>query len=195
MLTCTMGVVKPREEVILGIDPGTSLMGYGVIEVKGKDLHILRYGVLHLSKYSDHALKLHKIYERVSELMTEYHPDIMAIEAPIFGKNVQAMIKLGRAQGVAIAAALSRSVPVVEYLPTQVKQAVTGNGRASKEQVAAMLAHHLDFDQGHEVLDETDALAVAVCHHYSRNTISGISVKKRSAGWEAFVAENKNRLK
>lgn len=180
---------------IIGIDPGTTVMGYGIIRSVGKDLEILRYGVLHLHKYPDHATKLEKIFSRVVELMVEYNPNVMAIEAPFFGKNVQAMLKLGRAQGVAIAAAISKGVPVVEYMPTSIKQAVTGNGRASKQQVAAMLVHQLDFDHGHELHDETDALAVAVCHHYSGHAGAGISVRKKSSDWGAFVSQNAHRVK
>lgn len=187
----------PAPRIILGIDPGTQVMGYGVIEAQGQNVRIRVFGTLHLSKYADHALKLRKIYERVSELIETHAPDSLAIEAPFYGKNVQSMLKLGRAQGVALAAALAREIPVAEYMPKTVKQSVTGNGNASKEQVAAMLKQILEFDREVELHDETDALAVAVCHHFaSKSLVTGLSSKKNSKkGWEGFVSENPDRLK
>ncbi len=179
-----------KEKVILGLDPGTSVMGYGLIHVKGQKLKLIQFGVIHLKKYAGHELKLKKIFDRVISLIDDYHPDEVALEAPFFGKNVQSMLKLGRAQGVAMAAALSREIPITEYAPKKVKQSVTGNGNASKEQVAAMLQTILSFDQIPKLLDASDALAVAVCHHYQ-----GGNEVKSAKGWKAFLSENPSRLK
>jgi len=185
-----MAKKQPKDQIILGIDPGTSVMGYGVIHIKGKDLILLQYGVIHLKKYSTHELKLKKIFERVTSLLEDFHPDEVALEAPFFGKNVQSMLKLGRAQGVAMSAALARDIPITEYAPKKVKQSVTGNGNASKEQVAAMLQSLLKFKEIPKLLDATDALAVAICHHFQGgNTQSG----KKS--WKSFVSDNPGRVK
>ena len=181
---------EPKPKIILGLDPGTQVMGYGVIEQRGSKLLVLQMGVIHLEKYKDHFIKLKKIHDRVTQVIQEYLPDEVAIEAPFFGKNVQSMLKLGRAQGVAIAAALARDVPVTEYLPKKVKSAVAGNGNASKEQVAAMLQNLLNFSETPEFLDATDALAVAVCHHFQGR----IPVSKASS-WKAFLSENPGRVK
>jgi crossover junction endodeoxyribonuclease RuvC len=182
------------DKVILGIDPGTSLLGYGVIHCKGKNsIEMVVLGVIDLKKYTDHYLKLKTIYERVQQLVEEYLPDEVAIEAPFFGKNVQSMLKLGRAQGVAMAAALSRSVPIFEYAPRKIKMSITGQGAASKEQVAAMLRSILkvdDFEQKH--LDATDGLAAAVCHHFQ--TSGGLNLTK-SKGWGDFLKNNPDRVK
>jgi crossover junction endodeoxyribonuclease RuvC len=180
------------ERIILGVDPGTTVMGYGLIEVENKQLKLIQYGVIKLSKYEGHALKLSKIYERIVQLIDEYHPDEMAIEAPFFGKNIQSMLKLGRAQGVAIAAAISRQVPIVEYAPKKIKQSVTGNGNASKEQVAAMLQRLLKFndEKQNRLLDATDALGVALCHYLNKG-----ENKKEAKGWETFLKENPGRKK
>lgn len=178
------------EKIILGLDPGTSVMGYGVIKVKKPQIKLLQFGVIHLSKYSGHELKLKKIFERVLSLINDYHPDEVALEAPFFGKNVQSMLKLGRAQGVAMAAALSREIPITEYAPKKVKQSVTGNGNASKEQVAAMLKTLLKFDDAPKLLDATDALAVALTHHYQ-----GGNAQKSAKSWKAFLNENPGRVK
>ncbi|MBC7388570.1 MAG: crossover junction endodeoxyribonuclease RuvC [Opitutaceae bacterium] len=180
----------PVSKIILGIDPGTQVMGYGVIEQKGSKLLVLQMGVIHLEKYKDHFIKLKKIHERITQVIQEYLPDEVAIEAPFFGKNVQSMLKLGRAQGVAIAAALARDVPVTEYLPKKVKSAVAGNGNASKEQVAAMLQNLLNFSETPEFLDATDALAVAVCHHFQ-----GKIPASKGSSWKAFLSENPGRVK
>ena len=153
---------KQQERVILGVDPGTTVMGYGLVLVKNNQLRLIQYGVIHLSKYTTHELKLKKIFERILGIIDEYCPDEMALEAPFYGKNVQSMLKLGRAQGVAMAAALSRDIPITEYAPKRVKQSVTGNGNASKEQVAEMLKKLLFFKEAPKLLDATDALAVAV---------------------------------
>ena len=165
-------------------------MGYGIIEVLGKKITLLSLGVLKLNKVGNHALKLKNIFEQTSSLIDQYHPDELAIEAPFFGKNVQSMLKLGRAQGVAIAAALSRSIPVFEYSPRKIKQSITGKGNSSKEQVAAMLQHLLKFKEMPEHLDATDGLAVAMCHYFQRDTSNE---NKSYSGWKAFLVENPDR--
>lgn len=179
--------IKKTDKIILGIDPGTAIMGYGLIHIKGNQMELVVMGVLRLEKLTDHALKLQKIFERVIQLIDEYKPDELAIEAPFFGKNVQSMLKLGRAQGVAIAGALSRNIPVNEYSPKKVKQSITGNGNASKEQVSAMLKSLLKFTETPEFLDATDGLAVAVCHYFQRKPVGA---KKTYSGWKAFIADN-----
>jgi crossover junction endodeoxyribonuclease RuvC len=175
------------DKIVLGIDPGTNIMGYGLIHIKGNKMELIVMGVLHLGKVDDHALKLQKIFNRIIMLIDEYKPDELAIEAPFFGKNVQSMLKLGRAQGVAIAGALSRNLPVHEYSPKKIKQSITGNGNASKEQVAAMLKTLLIFQENPEFLDATDGLAAAVCHYFQRKP--GI-VSKTYTGWKSFLADN-----
>ncbi|MDY0200635.1 MAG: crossover junction endodeoxyribonuclease RuvC [Bacteroidales bacterium] len=189
-----MGANQNAERVILGIDPGTSLMGYGVIKTCGKNnVELVVLGVIDLKKYGDHYIKLKTIYERVQQLVDEYLPDDVAIEAPFFGKNVQSMLKLGRAQGVAMAAALSRSVPIFEYAPRKIKLAITGQGNASKEQVATMLQSILktkSFDTS--TPDATDGLAAAVCHFYQNK----IGVEGKKAGsWSDYVRNNPERIK
>ncbi|WP_099599466.1 crossover junction endodeoxyribonuclease RuvC [Reichenbachiella sp. 5M10] len=181
---------KYKEKIILGIDPGTTVMGYGVLLVIGPKLKILQFGVIHLTKYKTHELKLKKIYERVSSIIEEFSPDHVALEAPFYGKNVQSMLKLGRAQGVAMAAALNRNIPITEYAPKKIKQSVTGNGNASKEQVAAMLKSILKFEVDPKLLDATDALGVALTHHYQ-----GGKVQSSSKSWKAFLSDNPNRVK
>lgn len=182
-----------QERVILGIDPGTVVMGYGVVQVNGKQAKLLTLGVIKLDKLDDMADRLKRIYDRTIGIIDEYKPDELAIEAPFFGKNVQSMLKLGRAQGVTIAAALSRSIPITEYSPKKIKQSLTGNGNASKEQVAAMLQHQFKFEELPKFLDATDALAAAVCHFYQRNSPG--SDKKSYSGWESFVKNNATRIK
>lgn len=179
-----------KEKIILGLDPGTNVMGYGIISVKNSAVELLQFGVIHLSKYEGHELKLKKIFERVTHIIDEYHPDEVALEAPFFGKNVQSMLKLGRAQGVAMSAALARDIPITEYAPKKVKQSVTGNGNASKEQVAAMLMTIFKFKELPKLMDATDALAVALCHHFQK----GVTTTK-SKSWGAFVSENPKRVK
>ena len=181
-----------KERIILGIDPGTNVMGYGLIHCKGEKMSVIQFGVIHLSKYKNHEIKLKKIFDRVTELIKEYLPDEVALEAPFFGKNVQSMLKLGRAQGVAMAAALNRNMPIHEYAPKKVKQSVTGNGNASKEQVAHMIQMLLKFEEAPKLLDATDALAVAICHHYSSKSPLGGSSK---ASWKSFIADNPGRVK
>jgi crossover junction endodeoxyribonuclease RuvC len=179
-----------KEKIILGLDPGTTVMGYGVISINGSKIELMQFGVIHLSKYSTHELKLKKIFDRVLNLIDEYHPDEVALEAPFYGKNIQSMLKLGRAQGVAMAAALYRDIPITEYAPKKVKQSVTGNGNASKEQVAKMLMMLLSIKELPKLLDATDALAVAMCHHYQKG-----KVEKKGNSWSEFLKENPKRLK
>jgi crossover junction endodeoxyribonuclease RuvC len=184
--------MQTPEKIILGIDPGTNIMGYGVLRQTGRNLEMLSMGVLQLSKYPEHPDKLLRIFNRVLSLIDEYKPDELAIEAPFFGKNVQSMLKLGRAQGVAMAAALYRSVPIFEYSPRKIKQSITGKGAASKEQVAAMLVHLLRLADPPEYLDASDGLAAAVCHSM-QNNLTGKA--KGYSGWETFLSNNPERLK
>jgi len=181
----------------MGIDPGTIIMGYGLLRVRGQEADLLALGTIHLNKFDNHYLRLRRIFDRVQGLIDEYHPDELAIEAPFFGKNVQSMLKLGRAQGVAMAAALTRDIPITEYVPMRIKQAITGNGGASKEQVAGMLQRYLkisDEDMPRE-LDATDGLAAALCHHFL--TSSPLTAGKAGAtkNWEDFVRQNPTRVK
>lgn len=182
-----------QDRVILGIDPGTVIMGYGVVHITGKQPKLLTLGVIKLDKVGDMPDRLKRIFDRTLAIIDEYKPDELAIEAPFFGKNVQSMLKLGRAQGVCIAAALSRSIPMTEYSPKKIKQSLTGNGNASKEQVAAMLQHQFKFEELPKYLDATDALAAAICHFYQRN--STVSGQKSYSGWESFVKQNEARVK
>jgi crossover junction endodeoxyribonuclease RuvC len=183
--------MSQNDRIILGIDPGTIVMGYGIIHVENKKLKPLGIGVIKLDKFGDHALRLQKIFERTIGIIEEYKPDELAIEAPFFGKNVQSMLKLGRAQGVAIAAALSKKIPVTEYSPKKIKMSITGNGNASKEQVAAMLVQILGIEKEHKYFDATDALGAALCHYYQNTKTS--SGKKSYTGWKAFLTENPGR--
>ena len=179
-----------RDRVILGIDPGTNVMGYGLLQVKDGKVSYLALGVLKLNKYEDHYLRLRKIFERTQGLIDEFLPDELAIEAPFVGKNVQSMLKLGHAQGCAIAAAVIRDIPISEYAPQKIKMAITGNGHAVKEQVADMIGRILKIPQEDLVpqMDATDALAVAYCHYLetSRPTLSGKSYKS----WKDFAEKN-----
>ncbi|QYJ69337.1 crossover junction endodeoxyribonuclease RuvC [Flavobacterium litorale] len=180
-----------HERIILGIDPGTTIMGFGIIKVVNKKMQFLQLNELQLKKYDDHYVKLRIIFERTIELIETHHPDEIAIEAPFFGKNVQAMLKLGRAQGVAMAAGLSRQIPITEYEPKKIKMAITGNGNASKEQVAKMLQQLLDIGELPKNLDSTDGLAAAVCHFFNTGkTVVG----KSYTGWDAFVKQNESRV-
>lgn len=181
-----------KERIILGIDPGTTIMGFGLIKVVGNTMTFLQLNELDLKKYDDHYLKLKLIFERTIELIDTHHPDEIAIEAPFFGKNVQSMLKLGRAQGVAMAAGLSREVPITEYSPKKIKMAITGNGNATKEQVAKMLQSLLGLKTLPKNLDATDGLAAAVCHFYNEGRIE---VGENYSGWDAFVKQNKSRVK
>jgi len=181
-----------KDRIILGIDPGTNIMGYGLIQQKGSTIEMITMGVLKLGGYSDHPMKLKKIFERTLAIIDEYHPDELSLEAPFFGKNVQSMLKLGRAQGVAMAAGLYRGLPIFEYAPKKIKMAITGRGTASKEQVAALLKQLLKLKEEPEFLDATDGLAAAVCHYLQKSpTSSGDSY----TGWDSFVKKNPKRLK
>jgi crossover junction endodeoxyribonuclease RuvC len=182
-----------KENIILGIDPGTNIMGYGLINTSGQKMTLISFGILQLEKYDSHALKLKKIFERTLGLIEQYKPDHLAIEAPFMGKNVQSMLKLGRAQGVAMSAALHREVPIHEYSPKKIKQSITGSGNASKEQVAAMLKQLLKFEDLPKNLDATDGLAAAVCHFF-QNKSTGSQETKGFTGWKAFLAENPGRI-
>ncbi len=181
-----------KERVILGIDPGTTVMGYGVVLVNGNSAKMVAMGVLELHKYTNHYLKLKRIFERTIQLIDTYSPDELAIEAPFYGKNVQSMLKLGRAQGVAMAAALSRSMPIFEYAPLRIKQAITGRGNASKEQVALILKHLLNLDEIPKYLDATDGLAAAYCHFLQNQTITS---KSNVKSWKEFINKNPGRVK
>ncbi len=181
------------EKIILGIDPGTNVMGYGVIKVKGNKAEMVAMGIIDLRKVSDPYMRLGRIFERVTGVIDSYLPDEMAVEAPFFGKNVQSMLKLGRAQGVAIAAAIQHSVPIHEYAPLKIKMAITGNGSASKEQVAGMLMKllHLDEKDMPKFMDATDALGAAYCHFMQMGTpVSDTHYK----GWKDFVNRNQSRI-
>ncbi|MES2558198.1 MAG: crossover junction endodeoxyribonuclease RuvC [Bacteroidota bacterium] len=186
--------IKSYERIILGIDPGTIVMGYGLIGITKKEASVISLGVVKLGKINDPMLKLQKIFERTQSLIDQYHPDELAIEAPFFGKNVQSMLKLGRAQGVAIAAAVSRQMQVNEYSPKKIKQSITGNGNASKEQVAAMIQRLLKFKETPEFLDATDGLAAAYCH-FLQSSKTALPGGKSYNSWKAFVTENPAKLK
>ncbi|MCM1094705.1 MAG: crossover junction endodeoxyribonuclease RuvC [Terasakiella sp.] len=185
--------VRDCERVILGIDPGTNVMGYGILGVRSRKPVMVAMGVVRLSKFESHYMRLRRIYERVTDLCAQYMPDELAIEAPFYGKNVQSMLKLGRAQGVAMAAALAREVPITEYEPRTIKLAITGTGAASKEQVRAMLVRMLAIPEESLLpeLDSTDALAAALCHFYE----SSKPVKAKPSSWKDFIAKNPDRIK
>ena len=183
--------MREAERIILGVDPGTIVMGFALIEVSKNKIEVLEIGVIKLDKFADHADRLKKIFDSLIEIIEKYKPDELAIEAPFFGKNVQSMLKLGRAQGVAIAAALSRQIPMTEYSPKKIKMSITGNGNASKEQVAEMLKQTLEFNIGKYPFDATDALGAAVCHYYQNRGIT--AGRKRVSGWKAFINENPKR--
>lgn len=185
--------IRKYERIIMGIDPGTNVMGYGVLGVNGKKPEVVVMGVIQLNKFESHYRRLARIFERVSGLVEQYLPDELAIEAPFYGKNVQSMLKLGRAQGVAMAAALSRDIPIAEYAPLSIKQAVTGNGSATKERVAEMLRRLLDIPQEKmpHLLDATDALAAALTHFYETGKPR---LPKGPSSWAEFLARNPDRL-
>ena len=186
--------VRKADRIIIGIDPGTNVMGYGILGIYGKKPAMIAMGLIELSKIGDHYMRLARIYERVTMLVEQYCPDEMAIEAPFFGKNVQSMLKLGRAQGVAMAAALSRQVPITDYEPRKIKQAITGTGAASKEQVCEMLKRILNIPAENILpkLDATDALAAALCHFYE--SAKPISTKSASS-WKDYIAKNPTKVK
>lgn len=183
-----------KERIIIGIDPGTQVMGYGVLQVLGNKPELLVMGVLKLCKNDDHYMRLHRIHERVLSLVEQYLPDEMAIEAPFYGKNVQSMLKLGRAQGVAMAAALSREIPITEYAPLKIKMAITGNGKAAKSQVAYMLQQflHIPDEKMLPEMDATDALAAAVCHYFQTNRPTA---DKQYSSWKDFANKNPEKVK
>lgn len=184
--------VKDFERIIIGIDPGTNVMGYGILGVNGKRPTTVAMGVVKLDKFESHYMRLKRIYTRVNDLCKQYLPDEMAIEAPFFGKNVQSMLKLGRAQGVAMAAALDRDVPITEYEPRKIKMAITGNGASSKEQVREMLVRILNIPRENLLpeLDSTDALAAALCHFYE----SGKPKIAKASSWKDFIAKNPDKV-
>tara|TARA_B100001093_G_C26792391_1_gene999553 strand:+ start:491 stop:1039 length:549 start_codon:yes stop_codon:yes gene_type:complete len=180
------------EKIILGIDPGTTIMGFGIIKIKDKKMSMILMNELNLTKYKDHYLKLKLIFERTVSLIESYNPDEIAIEAPFFGKNIQSMLKLGRAQGVAMAAGLTREIPIQEYSPKKIKMSITGNGNASKEQVAKMLQTLLKIEKLPKNLDSTDGLAAAVCHFYNSQNSFG---EKKYSGWASFIKNNQQKIR
>ena len=196
MFTFTQGrkerKILQKEKIILGIDPGTNLMGFGVIKVIGSNITMLDVGVLNMKKDKELGVRLRMIYQKMIELIEQHLPDELAIEAQFFGQNVQSMLKLGKAQGVAIAAALSRDIPYEEYAPKKIKMSITGNGNASKEQVAKMLCHILKNKNITDSLDASDALATAICHH---NQAGSISTGKKYSGWDSFLKNNPSKKK
>ncbi|MDR3327929.1 MAG: crossover junction endodeoxyribonuclease RuvC [Prevotellaceae bacterium] len=184
-----------QERIILGIDPGTTIMGYGVLRVFEKKAQYITLGIVNLKSIRNHYLTLKKVFEEVTHLIEKYLPDELAIESPFFEKNVQSMLKLGRAQGVAITAAISHDIPIAEYAPLKIKMAITGQGRASKEQVSAMLCKILKIPVSDlpKELDATDGLAAAYCHYLQTNTIATTTTKYRN--WKDFVVKNNTRIK
>jgi crossover junction endodeoxyribonuclease RuvC len=181
----------PSERIILGIDPGTNIMGFGLILDKGKKIELIALDVIKLDHLDSHPLKLKSIFEKVLGIIDNYHPDEVAFEAPFFGKNVQSMLKLGRAQGVAMAAALYRDIPIFEYSPRKVKQSITGRGNASKEQVSAMLNRLFVIAEQPRYFDATDAVAVACCHYFQRS----VGTESTSySGWSAFISKNPDKI-
>ena len=184
----------PKDEIILGIDPGTQLMGYALLRINKGQPQVILMDALKLTKEKDIYARLEMIHTRVSELVKLYKPSTFAIEAPFFGKNVQSMLKLGRAQGVAIAAAMQAGLTVTEYSPKKVKQSITGNGNADKDQVWKMLQRILQIEEKPQYFDATDALAVALCHHY-QSTSPLATAGKGLKGWDDFIAKNPTRVK
>ncbi len=184
--------MSKQEKTILGIDPGSNVMGYGIIKVEGKTTRLVSMGVISAKKYTTHYDRLKYIFHRILHVVDEYKPDEVALEAPFFGKNVQSMLKLGRAQGVAMAAALYRDLPIFEYAPLKVKQSITGMGKASKEQVAYFLQNMYGIKELPNELDATDAVAVAVCHYLQSN--QPIS-RKGYSNWNDFIKKNPGRVK
>lgn len=182
------------EKIILGIDPGTRFLGYGLLRITNDKVTVLQYGVLNLTKYTTQGAKFLKIHERVLGILEEFLPDEIAIESPFFGKNVQSMLKLGRVQGMVMSLAFSKSIPIAEYEPKKIKQSVTGNGNASKEQVAKMVEIIGNIKLDAKMHDATDALGIAICHHFHNKNISS-TLKGTKKGWGAFVTENPERIK
>ena len=187
-----------KDKIILGIDPGTRIMGYGLLQVKGKEVKMLAMGVIDMHKCADIYLKLGRIYERVINVINSFHPDELAIEAPFCGKNVQSMLKLGRAQGVVIAAAISRQIPVHEYAPTKIKMTITGNGNASKEQVASVIKRMLRIPQENMLpwMDATDALAAAYCHYLGTLGVApSVPSSNSASSWKDFARRNPGKVR
>lgn len=184
-----------KERIILGIDPGTQVMGYGIIRIAGNRPALEAMGVIKLDKFENHYIRLARIYSRITGLLEEYLPDEMAIEAPFFGKNVQSMLKLGRAQGVAMAAAIAKDVPIFEYAPLKIKMAITGNGQAAKEQVAYMLQKILHIPDANMLpqLDATDGLAAAMCHYYQSSGTQSDGSRYKS--WKEYVEQNRTKIR
>ncbi len=182
------------EKIILGIDPGTRFLGYGLIHIQRDKVTVLQYGVLNLTKYTTQGAKFLKIHERVLGIIEEFLPDEIAIECPFFGKNVQSMLKLGRVQGMVMSLAFSKNIPIAEYEPKKIKQSVTGNGNASKEQVAKMVEVIGNIKLDSKLFDATDALGIAICHHFHQNNLTS-TMKGTQKGWGAFVSENPSRIK
>ncbi|MDC3179293.1 crossover junction endodeoxyribonuclease RuvC [Flavobacteriales bacterium] len=181
-----------NSKIILGIDPGTTIMGYGIIKVTGENVSLIDFNDFSLKKLDNHYLKLKKIFSSLTEIIDKYNPDEIAIEAPFFGKNVQSMLKLGRAQGVAMAAGLVKEIPITEYSPKKIKMAITGNGNASKDQVAKMLQSILKFDEIPKNLDSTDGLAAAMCHFFNSKKISSVGTK--FSGWQSYIKNNPEKI-
>ena len=181
-----------KDKIILGIDPGTTIMGFGLIRVNNQAMELIQLHELQLKKYNDHYLKLQKIFNSTIGIIDQFHPDEISIEAPFFGKNVQSMLKLGRAQGVAMAAGLSRQIPITEYSPKKIKMSITGNGNATKEQVAKMLQSLSLIKEIPKNLDATDGLAAAVCHFYNQGRPDN---SKTYSGWKAFISQNPKKIK
>lgn len=186
--------MQKLSKIILGIDPGTLMMGFGIIKINSSKVMLLEMGVLKLSSKKDPHERLQLIHKKVKELIEEFHPHDFAIEAPFFGKNVQSMLKLGRAQGVAIASAMQAGLTVTEYSPKKIKQSITGNGNADKEQVWKMLQTILLLKKEIKYYDASDALAVAVCHHFQNNSLNK-SASKKLNGWEDFIKKNPERAR
>lgn len=192
------------EKIILGIDPGTNVLGYGLIKVEGKKLSVIEIGAIEMQKLNDPYVKLQKICKTLTEIVEKYCPDEMALEAPFYGKNVQSMLKLGRAQGVAMAVGLARDIVIHEYAPRKIKLAITGTGAASKEQVAAFLSKMIPFEDNQKYLDATDALAVAVCHYFQLSkpriaetkskTSAATKTPKSKQSWAQFVSQHSDRV-
>lgn len=183
---------RPVSNYILGIDPGTNVLGYGILRIDGNHAEVVVMGVIELKDLPDHYSKLKRIYTKVMSIIDEFHPNELAIEAPFFGKNVQSMLKLGRAQGVCMAAAVAHDLPIYEYAPLRIKQAITGNGQAAKEQVANMLQRMLHFADIPKYLDATDGLAAAYCHFLQSQ--SPIESHKTVKDWKEFVQRNPKRI-
>ncbi|MEA1878874.1 MAG: crossover junction endodeoxyribonuclease RuvC [Bacteroidota bacterium] len=187
-----MKKAEGNESIILGIDPGTIITGYGLIRINNRKPELLAMGIIKLHKFDNPYQKLGLIYKRIESLILEFSPDEVALEAPFYGKNVQSMLKLGRAQGMAMAPAINRGIPVFEYAPRRIKQAITGNGNASKEQIAKLIYNMLKIEGEPESLDATDGIAAALCHYYQENNPT---LPKSYGSWKEFIRKNPGRIK